>query len=151
MIDAPRATPPKPKNKPFVQIPQSELNFTYARSSGAGGQNVNKVNSKAILRWSPTTSVALPPRVRERFMAQYATRLTNDGELLVTSDRFRDQGRNAADCLDKLKDMIEAVWREPKQRRATKPTFGSKMRRLSSKTQLKEKKKSRRWKGSSEE
>jgi ribosome-associated protein len=128
-----------------ISLPQEELIFTYARSSGAGGQNVNKVNSKAILRWNPRMSRALSEGVRERFLARYGNRLTADGDLIVMSDRFRDQGRNAADCLEKLREMIATVATPPKKRRATKPTFGSKVRRLKSKREHSEKKQNRRF------
>jgi ribosome-associated protein len=128
-------------------IPQEELLFTYARSSGAGGQNVNKVNSKAILRWVPAASRVLSLEMRERFFKKFASRLTGEGELVIMSDRFRDQGRNAADCMEKLVEMIESVRYAPKKRRATKPTFGSKMRRLKEKKVHGEKKQSRRFRG----
>ncbi|MES2963792.1 MAG: alternative ribosome rescue aminoacyl-tRNA hydrolase ArfB [Bdellovibrionota bacterium] len=129
-----------------IAIPQDELHFTYARSSGAGGQNVNKVNSKAVLRWMPTTSRAMPEGVRTRFMNKFASRLNSEGELIVTSERHRDQGRNAADCLDKLREMIASVWQAPKKRKATKPTFGSKQRRIKAKKSRGEIKAGRQWK-----
>ncbi len=129
----------------MIQLPQDELHFTYARSSGAGGQNVNKVNSKAILRWNPTTSRALREDVRDRFLARYRSKLTVDGEVVIMSDRHRDQGKNASDCLDKLREMIAAVLAPPKKRRATKPTFGSKQRRLKAKKEHGEKKRNRRF------
>src|SRR5258705_399384 len=81
------------------QIPDSEFEFTFARSSGPGGQNVNKVNSKAVLRWSPTVSPSLSEDVRARFLARFASRLTTAGELNLTSQRSRDQSRNSAECL----------------------------------------------------
>ncbi len=115
---------------PTIDLPQDELEFSYVRSSGAGGQNVNKVNSKAVLRWHPVTSRVLPEAVRDRFLQRYASRLTSDGALLITSDRHRDQGRNAADCIDKLRAMIATVWLAPKPRRPTRPTSASKERRL---------------------
>lgn len=126
-----------------ITIPQDELNFTYTRSSGKGGQNVNKVSSKAVLRWDPTTSKAMPEAVRQRFFTRFASKLTTEGELILTSDIHRDQGRNVSECIQKLKDMIESVWRAPKVRRATKPTFGSKQRRLKAKKNHSEKKKNR--------
>lgn len=135
------------ENQRSIHLPQDELTFTYARSSGAGGQNVNKVNSKAILRWNPGTSLALTHGMRERFFARYGSRLTVEGELILMSDRHRDQGRNAADCLEKLKEMIAAVAVPPKKRKATKPTFGSKQRRLKSKRVQSEKKQGRRDRG----
>ena len=133
------------KAKRAVQIPQGELEFTYARSSGKGGQNVNKVNSKAVLRWNPETTVALSEDVRGRFLSRYRNRLTAEGELVLMSDRFRDQGQNVSDCLDKLHEMIAAVLVPPKKRKPTKPTFGSKKRRLKAKKEHSEKKQTRRW------
>jgi ribosome-associated protein len=130
-----------------ISIPQEELHFTFARSSGAGGQNVNKVNSKAVLRWYPGTSAVLGEAAKGRFMARYGAKLAADGAMVLMSDRFRDQGRNVADCLDKLKEMIASVLKPPKVRRATKPTFGSKQRRLKAKKEASEKKQSRRWRG----
>ena len=118
---------------PQIQIPDDELIFSYVRSSGPGGQNVNKVSSKAVLRWSPTTSSALSHEVRGRFLGKYASRLTTDGELIVTSQRFRDQHRNAEDCLDKLREMLLAAARKPIARRPSKPTRGSQKRRLDAK------------------
>lgn len=136
---------PKPAPRPIhIDLPKEELNFTYARSSGAGGQNVNKVNSKAVLRWNPTTSRVLREDQRERFLAKFGTRLTSEGELILMSDRHRDQGRNAADCLDKLREMIASIARPPKARKATKPTYGSKVRRLKAKKEHSEKKQNRR-------
>ncbi len=126
-----------------ISIPHDELNFTFARSSGAGGQNVNKVSSKAVLRWDPKISRAMPAAVRERFFEKFASKLTTDVELLITSDAHRDQGRNVSECIEKLKSMIASVWRAPKVRRATKPTYGSKQRRLKSKKVNSEKKKGR--------
>ncbi len=116
-----------------VQIPLAEFEITFARSGGPGGQNVNKVNSKAVLRWGVRGSPSLPEAVRQRFLQRYAARLTGDGELLVTSQRYRDAPRNLSDCLDKLRAMLLAVATPPKRRRATRPTRGSVERRLQAK------------------
>ena len=105
-----------------IRIPQSELRFTFVRSSGPGGQNVNKVSSKAVLRWRVAESAALPDDVRERFLARYRRRVTNEGDVLVTSQRYRDQGRNVADALEKLRAIIAAVATPPKKRKPTKPS-----------------------------
>jgi ribosome-associated protein len=129
---------------PAIQIPDSEFGFTFARSSGPGGQNVNKVNSKAVLRWSPTTSPSLPEDVRSRFLLRFASRLTIAGELILTSQRSRDQNRNIEDCLERLKEMLLAVTRKPVQRRPTKPTRGSHKRRLEAKRLHSSKKRRRR-------
>jgi ribosome-associated protein len=118
---------------PNIKIPLAEFAFTFARSSGPGGQNVNKVASKAILRWSPLASPSLPDDVRDRFAAAYGSRLTSAGELVLASDRFRDQGRNRTDCLDRLRAMLLAVARPPKRRKPTKPSRASKARRLAEK------------------
>jgi len=113
-----------------LQIPLAEFEITFARSGGPGGQNVNKVNSKAILRWGARTSPSMPDAIRQRFLQKYAARLTNEGELLVTSQRFRDAPRNVQDCLEKLRTMLLAVANPPKRRRPTRPTRGSIERRL---------------------
>ena len=102
--------------------PHEEFTFTFVRSSGPGGQNVNKVNSKAVLRWPVMHSAALPAEVRQRFVARFGRRLTGEGELVLSSQRYRDQGRNVADCLEKLKSMLAAVAARPVVRKPTKPT-----------------------------
>jgi ribosome-associated protein len=127
-----------------IQIPLEEFEFTYARSSGPGGQNVNKVNSKAQLRWPMLQSPSLPPDVRERFLKQFAGKLTVEGELLIVSQRYRDQGRNVDDCLEKLREMVRSVALAPKKRRPTKPSRAAKERRLKSKQEVSQKKQQRR-------
>jgi ribosome-associated protein len=124
-------------------IPESELHWTYARSSGPGGQNVNKVNSKAVLRWNVVQTRSIPEMVRIRFLATYQSKINHLGEVGLSSDRYRDQIRNREDCLDKLKEMLSAVWRPPKIRRETKPTRSSQRSRLASKQAHSEKKASR--------
>ena len=129
---------------PRVRVPESEFEFSYARSSGPGGQNVNKVNSKATLRWPMTHSPSLPADVRQRFLARFGSRLTTEGELLITSQRYRDQPRNTADCLAKLQAMLAAVATPPTPRRKTKPTRASGERRMKAKRVTGEKKQNRR-------
>lgn len=126
-----------------IRVPLSEFTFTFARSSGPGGQNVNKVNTKAQLRWAVTRSPSLSEAARQRFLAKYGNRITNEGDLLLTSTRYRDQKRNEEDCLEKLREMIEAIASPPKKRRPTKPTKGSKERRLEAKRQRSDKKRGR--------
>jgi ribosome-associated protein len=127
-----------------LQIPMREFTFTYARSSGPGGQNVNKLSTKAILRWPMRTSKSLPDAVRARFLAKYGNKLTTDGDLLITSQRTRDAGRNTADCLEKLRRMLNMVAEPPKTRRPTKPTKSSIHRRLEQKKHQSGRKKQRR-------
>jgi ribosome-associated protein len=127
-----------------IRIPEPELHFTFVRSSGPGGQNVNKVSSKAVLRWSASRSSGLPDDVRERFLAAYRGRLTSEGELIVTSQRYRDQGRNVADALAKLREMIAAVASPPKKRKRTRPTKSAVARRIKSKQSVARKKQLRR-------
>ena len=116
-----------------LQIPLREFQFSYARSSGPGGQNVNKVNTKTTLRWPVIASPSLPEDVRRRLLASHRHRITSTGEMLVTSQRFRDAGRNVADCLEKLRRLLAGVASPPKRRKPTKPTRGSVERRLQSK------------------
>ncbi len=127
-----------------IEINRSELRFTFVRSSGPGGQNVNKVNSKAVMRWNVAASANLPPAVRQRFVNRYRLRIAADGSLVLTSERYRDQARNIADCLDKLRAMILDVAAEPRQRKATRPSRASVKRRLERKREQSERKKGRR-------
>jgi len=127
-----------------IQVPLAEFEFTFARSGGPGGQNVNKVNSKAVLRWQVTQTQSLPYDVRARFLNKYASRLTIEGELILMSQKYRDQPSNIEDCLQKLREMLEAVATAPTPRRATRPTLASKTRRIESKSQNSVKKQQRR-------
>lgn len=116
-----------------IKVPLREFRFTYSRSQGPGGQNVNKVNTKATLRWPVKQNVSLPASVRKRFLDRYKRRITTEGDLVMTSQRFRDRGRNVADCLEKLRAMILEVATTPKKRVETKPSKGSKVRRRKNK------------------
>ena len=133
----------KLESGPEIQIPLKELEFSFARSSGPGGQNVNKVNSKAILRWNVAASPTLPLGPRMRFLSTFASKLTSDGEIILSSDRHRDQGKNIEECLSKLRQMIRDVAIPPRPRKKTKPTRGSKLRQEKSKKAGKERKQGR--------
>jgi ribosome-associated protein len=126
-----------------ISIRLTEFKFSYARSPGPGGQNVNKVNSKVILKWSLKKTKALPESVKARFQSKYSNRISRDGELVISSHRFRDQGRNVADVLNKLRELILAVAVEPKKRKKRKVSLGAKRRRLENKKRQSATKKSR--------
>jgi ribosome-associated protein len=127
-----------------IQIPDSEFTFTFSRSSGPGGQNVNKVCSRALLTWDVTRSPSIPQDVRERFLIRYRRRINNGGMLLITSQRYRDQGRNTQDCLSKLTELLLSVAVAPIKRKASVPSRGAKQRRLNDKHVRSDKKQSRR-------
>ena len=126
-----------------ISIRLTEFKFSYARSPGPGGQNVNKVNSKVILKWSLKKTKALPEAVKARFQSKYANRISREGEFVISSHRFRDQGRNVADVLSKLRELILAVAVEPKKRKKRKVSQGAKRRRLENKKRNSATKKSR--------
>lgn len=127
-----------------IGISLDEFEVTYSRSGGPGGQNVNKVNSKVRIRWTPATSATLPASVMERFVEKFRARLTESGELIITSQKFRDQQRNFQDCLDKLRLMIVGVVDPPKIRRPTKPSRAARQKRHESKQVQSNKKQQRR-------
>jgi ribosome-associated protein len=127
-----------------IRIPLREFNFTFARSSGPGGQNVNKVNTKATLHWDVTRSASLPDDVRQRFFDKFKNRINREGQLVLASQRFRDQGRNVADCLAKLREMIEQVLQAPLPRKKPKLSRAAKARRRADKRVAAQKKEARR-------
>jgi len=129
---------------PTIAIPDDELRFTFARSGGPGGQNVNKVSSKAILHWHVESNATLPAEVKDRLRRHHANRLTTEGVLVIHGQRFRDQAKNVADCRDRLREMVLQAMTVPKVRRPTKPSRGSKRRRLEAKRRQSERKAARR-------
>jgi len=127
-----------------ITIPESELRFSFARSSGPGGQNVNKVSSKATMHWDAVNSPSVPDDVKQRFLARFRSKLTTQGEIVIVSQESRDQPKNIQLCLDKLRNMLLEVLTPPKKRRPTKPTKGSKVRRLDAKKNKSQTKQNRR-------
>ena len=113
-----------------IKIPLNEFDLRYDRSSGPGGQNVNKLATKVTLRWAVTTSPSLSETVRQRFLKHYRRRITKSGDLVINSQRFRDQSRNINDCYEKLRGLLEKVAAPPKKRKPTKPTRASREKRL---------------------
>jgi ribosome-associated protein len=129
---------------PRLTIPAGELSWSFVRSGGPGGQNVNKVASKVELRWNPATSAAPSAADRAWLVEQLGRRLTADGTLIVTSTSTRDQLQNRDDAVAKLTLIVRAALDRPKPRHATRPTRASKRRRIDDKRRRGELKRIRR-------
>lgn len=127
-----------------IKIPIKEFRFSFARSSGPGGQNVNKLNTKVTLHWPLQENETLPEKVMDRLKKKYHRRINHEHELVIISQRFRDQGRNVADCMNKLRDLVLEVVPEPKKRKKTKPSASSNRKRLDQKKRQSKKKEMRK-------
>ena len=119
---------------PQLSLPAWELTESFVRASGPGGQHVNKTSSAVQLRWSVERS-SLPTPVKTRFAQRYASRLTNEGEIVIEVGEHRSQVRNRAAARERLASLIKVVAEPPKRRRRTRPTAGSVRRRLTAKKQ----------------
>lgn len=126
-----------------IKIPFSEFTFTFSRSSGAGGQNVNKVNSKVTLYWAIDKSPTCPFPVLARFKAKYSHYILDNGEVQIVSQKTRNQKDNIADCIEKLHALLKSVEKAPIPRKKTKPKKSAIQDRLTSKKINSDKKKSR--------
>lgn len=127
-----------------IKIPFSEFHFSYARSSGAGGQNVNKVNSKVILYWKINETTCCHPDVIQRFRDKFGQFILESGEVQIMSQESRSQKMNQDICIEKLHEMLNSVARPPKIRKATKPKRSAVLKRLNTKKKDSEKKQNRR-------
>lgn len=125
-------------------VPIKEFEFSFSRSSGAGGQNVNKVNSKVTLKWNMKKSKAVSAAVKRRFKAEYPRFVIEGGIVQITSQRFRTQAKNIADCTEKLSTLLSSVAKPRKKRVATKPTRASVDKRIKTKKSKSETKKYRK-------
>lgn len=112
-----------------IAVNDSELSWIFVRSSGPGGQNVNKVATAVQLRFNVSHAEGLPPDVKERLIKNEGKRITGDGELIINARRFRTQERNRKDALERLIEIIQTASSAPKKRIKTKPTPSSKIRR----------------------
>ena len=115
-----------------LSIDEKDIDIVFVRASGPGGQNVNKLATAAQLRLD-TNRITLPDDARARLTRLAGQRMTKDGVIVIHAQRYRTQERNRADAIDRLTELLQDSLVRPKPRRATKPTFGSKQRRLEGK------------------
>ena len=124
-MTTPRPTP--------LELHEADVQWTAVRAQGPGGQNVNKVNSAIHLRFDIRAS-RLPPDVQERLLATADSRITEGGTVVIKAQQYRTQEHNLWDALERLNALVAAAATVPRKRRATKPTWGSKQRRLQGKS-----------------
>ena len=116
-------------------IDPTELNFSFIRASGPGGQKVNKTSSAVQLRFNAVRSPSLSPEIKDRLLKLAGSRATTNGEIIIEASRFRTQEANRKDALDRLAQLIRQAAHRPRRRRPTKPTLASRRRRVEAKKQ----------------
>ena len=115
-----------------ITVRAEEVEITAVRAQGAGGQNVNKVSSAIHLRFDIAAS-SLPPEVKQRLLALRDQRISRDGVVVLKAQKFRTQEKNRSEAMRRLQQLVDSVAKPPKERRPTKPTAGSRRRRLDEK------------------
>lgn len=128
-----------------AQLVESELTFSSSRSSGPGGQNVNKVNSKVTLRWPIAQSNILSPEEKELLLQKFVSRVTNEGELILSAQDKRSQLQNKEAVVNKLDELLTKAFSKKKARKPTKPSKAAVQNRIEKKKRQSEKKKQRKF------
>lgn len=129
-----------PQNKIDIQLIKSELTFSTSRSSGPGGQNVNKVNSKVTLKWDISQSPSLTEELKSHLLKKLASRITTEGVLMIVAQENRSQIQNKEEVVVKLEKLLIKAFQEKKPRKSTKPSKSSVQNRIEKKKKNSEKK-----------
>lgn len=125
-------------------VPESEIKITFARSGGAGGQNVNKTSTKATIHWSIKNSFVFTDEEKERLRKFLSNKINHDDEVVVSVEQERSQLQNRNLAIEKLQELVSKALYIPKKRKATKPSFASKVERLDAKKKRSRLKKDRK-------